>query len=430
MTENPDTPSRSRPLSLAAYGFVRRDGGSVASASYLVLERLLELGHHIEFHAIGGFVLPEGLIDRAGFIYRPTSLAPIRLGWRTLERVVPSRWKRFPEFAYSLVSNTLHERAIARKLRRSHANEPFDAILVLGMLAPFRVRGLPCVSWPQGPPHAEWEGIASQKPLAIEYGGHFLYSLLASLYRNKIRNCHRQLKFSDLIVGCSKWSVDAWARAGVDRVKLRAIPYAYDLDAFRPVGRIEELPPVTRFLWLGRIVPRKRLDLLLDAFALLRAERSDVELRIVGQFAYPRGLRRILDEFRSVGGITYQEAIPREDVPRLLRSIDVVVQPSENENLGSAVLEGICCGIPAVVGPSNGSKDYLGSSSVVFEAYTAESLKIAMASIAAAVRQDREGIARSCRAAAEHFLSVEAVTEQILDALHDAISVTSHRSSP
>jgi glycosyltransferase involved in cell wall biosynthesis len=423
MTENSDTSRPPSPLNLAAYGFVRRDGGSVASANHLVLERLLDLGHHVEFHAIGGFVVPEGLIGRNGFTYVPISVPSIRLGWRTLERLIPSRFRRIPEFAYSLVSNALHERAIARELSRRHASRPFDALLVLGLLAPFRVKGLPCVSWPQGPPCAEWEALESQKRLVIRYGGRSLYAVLKRLYRHKTRVCRRQFAQSDIIVGCSRWSAEAWSHSGGDRGKLRAVPYAYDLDAFRPVDRIVESPHVTRFLWLGRIVPRKRLDLLLDTFALLRAERSDVELLIVGQFAYPRGLRRLLDESRDIPGIVYRESIARDAVPELFRKVDVVVQPSENENLGSAVLEGICCGIPAVVGPSNGSKDYLGASSIVFDAYTPQSLKAAMTRLAVDVQRDRAGTAATCRAAAERFLSVEVVTDGILAAVRDAISI-------
>jgi hypothetical protein len=65
------------------------------------------------------------------------------------------------------------------------------------------------------------------------------------------------------------------------------------------------------------------------------------------------------------------------------------------------VREGICCGIPAVIGSSNGSKDDPRASSVVFDASTPESLKTAMAKLADAVRQDREGVAATCRASAE-----------------------------
>ena len=425
MGEDRDLSRRARPLSLAAYGFVGKDGGSVASASYLVLERLLELGHLVDFHAIGGFVEPRGLIGCEGFTYVPTSQAMIGLGWRFLEGVIPPAWRKVPEFGYSLFSNARHERAIARVIASRHAARPYDALLVLGTLSPFRVPGLPCASWPQGPPGAEWESLQAHKSSVIQYGGRILFAALKRLYAHKQKVCRRQIPNSDVVIGCSRWSAKAWGRAGVPAERLRAVPYAYDLDAFRPVERVEESPALTRFLWLGRIVPRKRLDLLLHAFRSLRAEREDVALLIIGQFTYPRGLRRLLDEFADTPGITYRASVARDQVPDLFRSVDAVVQPSENENLGSSVLEGICCGVPAIVGPSNGSKDYLGASSVIFDEYTPESLRNAMTRIADTPRADRSRVAGDSRLAAESFLSSHVVTMQILDAIRDATLILS-----
>jgi glycosyltransferase involved in cell wall biosynthesis len=394
----------------------------VASASYMVLEELLTRGHHVEFHAIGGFVEPEGLIGRPGFTYVPTTIRPVRAGWRAIEAVVPQQRRGAPMLGYSLVSNALHERAIARVLARRHAETPFDALLVLGTLAAFRAPGLPCVSWPQGPPDAEWQALQANRAQTVKYSGRALFEALRILYAHKRRVCRRQLPFSDILVGCSRWSADAWVRSGAAPDRVRAVPYPYDLDALRPLGRIEESPRVTRFLWLGRIVPRKRLDLMIDAFRALRAERPDVELWIIGQVAYPKGLRRLLDEARAIPGVTHKPFVPRAELPELFRRVDVVVQPSENENLGSAVLEGICCGVPAIVGPSHGSKDYLGNSSLVFDAYTSESLKTAMAGMADSLATDRAALATEARASAERFLSIRMVTSQIVDAIHDAMT--------
>lgn len=388
----------------------------------MVLEELLARGHPVEFHAIGGFVEPEGLIGRPGFTYVPTTIRPVRAGWRVIEAGIPARGRGGPMLGYSLLSNALHERAIARVLARRHRAKPFDALLVLGALAPFRVGGLPCVSWPQGPPDAEWQALQANRAQTRKHGGHALYEALRVLYAHKRRACRRLLRHTDVLVGCSRWSADAWVRAGADPDRVRAVPYPYDLDALRPLGRIDEHPRVTRFLWLGRIVPRKRLDLMVEAFRALRAERPDVELWIVGQVAYPKGLRNLLDEACSLPGIMHRPFVARAALPDLFRRVDAVVQPSENENLGSAVLEGICCGVPAIVGPSHGSKDYLGGSSLVFDAYNPVSLKSAMARMTDRLAADRAAIAVEARASAERFLGVETVTSQILDAIHDAMA--------
>jgi len=398
-------------LNLVAYGYVDRDGGSVASASYLVVDRLLALGHSVEFHAISGFLGPGALIDRPGFSFVPTRLGPVDAGWRLLEAAVPARLRGSPNLAYSQLSNALYERAIGREIRRRHAARPFDALLVLGMLPPFRVPGLPCLSWPQGAPNGEWRALRDLRPTVVRQGGVALYHALRIFYARKQAVARRAARRADVLLCGSRWSADNWAALGVPRAACHALPYPVDLDHFRPDGPGAPEPGVVTFLWLGRVVPRKRLDLLLDAYALLRRERADVRLKVVGRFGYARRARSLLDRFGPGDGVGYEESVPRGRVPELLRGVDVLVQPSENEDVGSSVLEALACGTVPVVGPTNGTRDYLSPSSVVFHAYTPESLRDAMARAALVARGG--GFAAEARATAERTFSVDAVVSRV-----------------
>jgi glycosyltransferase involved in cell wall biosynthesis len=402
-----------RPLLIVAYGYVHKEGGSVASASYLILERLLESGHAIEFHAIAGFIVPEGLIGRPGFTYVPTSIGLIHAGWGLIKKV-PQRLRSGPAFAYSLVSNAVHERAIGRKIAARHAERPFDRLLVLGMLPPFRVPGLRCVCWPQGAPNGEWEALRSLKRRVVAAAGRIAYASLAALYAFKQGQARRRVHLADVVLCGSCWSVENWVRLGVPRPACHALPYPVALEVFRPDGPKAESPPgVTTFLWLGRIVPRKRLDLLLDAYAQLRRDRQDVRLLVIGRFAYARGLQKQLDRFGPGEGVEYRASIPRSEVPALLRSADVLVQPSENEDIGSSVLEALACGTLAIVGPTNGTRDYLSASSLVLDAYTPESLRDAMARAIAMLERDRTAISAEGRATAERLFSITAVVARV-----------------
>ena len=58
-----------------------------------------------------------------------------------------------------------------------------------------------------------------------------------------------------------------------------------------------------------------------------------------------------------------------QEVPALLREATVLVQTSENENFGSSVAEALACGTPVVVGPSNGTADYIDEHSMIFGDY-------------------------------------------------------------
>ena len=290
-------------------------------------------------------------------------------------------------------------------------------MLVLGMLPPFRVPGLPCVCWPQGAPNGEWEALRSLRSLVVTHGGGATYHALAALYAGKQALARRGLRRADVLIGGSRWTVDNWVKLGADPDACLALPYPVDLDAFRPDGPGAPDPDVATFLWLGRVVPRKRLDLLLDAYGLLRRDRSDVRLVVVGRFSYVRKMRALLDRFGPGDGFEYRPFVPRAEVPSLLRSVDVLVQPSENEDVGSSVLEALACGTLPVVGPTNGTRDYLSPSSVVFGAYTPESLRDAMSVAADRARVDRAGFAAEARATAEARFSAGAVAGGVLGAV-------------
>ncbi len=113
------------------------------------------------------------------------------------------------------------------------------------------------------------------------------------------------------------------------------------------------------FLWLGRSEPRKRLDLLLEAYGLLLQGRQDVRLKIIGGFVWASGYKQLIDRFEYPEYLKYQPSIDRAKVPELMAQCDMLIQPSEGENFGFSVAEALCCGLPVIVGPTNGTKDFI-----------------------------------------------------------------------
>jgi glycosyltransferase involved in cell wall biosynthesis len=275
------------------------------------------------------------------------------------------------------------------------------------------VTGLPCVAWPQGAPNGEWDALRSLRPLVVQTAGPLAYRALWALYAVKQRQARRWARRADVLLCGSRWSIENWVRLGLPRAGCHALPYPIDLYHFHPDGPSAPVAGVTTFLWLGRIVPRKRLDLLLDAYEHLRRDRQDVRLLIVGPFSYARRLRALLDRFGPGDGVEYRPRVPRARVPELLRGVDVLVQPSENEDVGSSVLEALACGTLTIVGPSNGTRDYLSARSLVFNAYTPDSLRDAMARAITALQTDRAGIAAEARATAERLFSIDAVVARV-----------------
>lgn len=99
-----------------------------------------------------------------------------------------------------------------------------------------------------------------------------------------------------------------------------------------------------RLITLARMMPQKRLDVLLHAFAQLK--RKDARLTILGDGP----LRASLEELAVKLGIADRLEAPGfvEDVAPALRAADLFVLSSDYEGLPAAVLEALACEVPVV----------------------------------------------------------------------------------
>jgi glycosyltransferase involved in cell wall biosynthesis len=94
--------------------------------------------------------------------------------------------------------------------------------------------------------------------------------------------------------------------------------------------------------------------------------------------------------------------VSQAEVLDYLREADMVVQPSECEEFGHAIAEAMACGVPVVVGPTNGTREYAPpAGSVVIDHYEPASLADALERGLAIARGP---VARAaCRSAASAF---------------------------
>ena len=408
-----------QPLRLAIYGFVEKEAGGLASANFLVLKCLLQRGHAIDFYAIDPWIQPTDLFSFASFRYLGFCLPLIEWGWKVVNHL-PSGLRSLGQVGYSKTTTGRYMRAINAAMCQAHREQPYDALLSLGLLSPFRVPGLPTVSWDQGTPNGEREALVRQRPQMVRFCGRALYCLLMTHYRVKQFLIRRRMRQSQVVIAGSRWAVESWHQLGLPRGQGFALPYPLDLEQYVPARRQPGSGQPIDLLHLGRLVPRKRLDLLLEAFQLLRRDDPEVRLRIIGYFAYARGYEAFLEDPRLMAGVEYHPRVPRAAAREALRQADILVQPSENENFGTAVAEAQACGLPVVLGPTNGTGDYLDTDEFRFSAYEAPSVADAMAWAVQAMRTRREEVTAAARAAAERHYDVGQVVEKLEAILRQA----------
>ena len=160
------------------------------------------------------------------------------------------------------------------------------------------------------------------------------------------------------------------ARVGVAPLRLTHVYNGVDVQRFRPAGNdsIEPSSLPSGFaqgdsVVIGavmRMQPVKAPEDLATAFARLRTllppeTFARLRLVMVGDGALRESAMRILDE----AGVAAQAWLPgsRDDVPELMRAMDLFVVPSLAEGICNTILEAMASALPVIATDVGGNRD-------------------------------------------------------------------------
>jgi glycosyltransferase involved in cell wall biosynthesis len=239
--------------------------------------------------------------------------------------------------------------AIRRPLRRMHRRWPFE-IVHAHMLVP--------------------DGWA-----AAELGAELGVATVATAHRADVldlpargdgwaRTVGHAVEGLDQICTVSRAIRAATERLGRPRREVRVVPNGADTRVFFPRERAEArrrlgLPPEERIVsYVGKLVPRKGVDALVEAMGLLRERPGGAPLLVaagIGELRpelEARALRLgVADRVRFVG------KVPHEDVALWMAAGDVFVLPSLSEGLPTVVCEAMAVGRPVVATAVDGTPE-------------------------------------------------------------------------
>lgn len=124
-------------------------------------------------------------------------------------------------------------------------------------------------------------------------------------------------------------------------------------------ARQEPVKNLTKWLYVGSMMERKRVPLLVEAFAQCHAEDASLTLTLTGEgedrgrvveFVAERGLQ---DAVRLVGSVPHEQAL------ELMREHDLLVHASRYETFGMTVVEAVAAGMPLLVTRCGGPEKIL-----------------------------------------------------------------------
>jgi glycosyltransferase involved in cell wall biosynthesis len=114
---------------------------------------------------------------------------------------------------------------------------------------------------------------------------------------------------------------------------------------------------VDRMVVLGRLVPHKRVDLVLQALHTLRDERPELRLDICGKGPDRERLEELAEQLGLADRVTFHGFLPEADKERLLRRAALHVCASDVEGWGQAVIDAAGYGVPTVARDVPGLRD-------------------------------------------------------------------------
>lgn len=160
------------------------------------------------------------------------------------------------------------------------------------------------------------------------------------------------IKHADVVTTPSMEFHQEFCRIRTDKQRCYFIPNGIDYPAREEVERqraaLGSFDNGVRIISVGRLIPERRHDLLVRAFAKIKRRFGSATLTLVGDGPSRNSLillaakQRLSDSVRLVG------SVPPAEVPRYLLSSDLYVSPTSIESFGMAVLEAAVYGLPVI----------------------------------------------------------------------------------
>lgn len=147
---------------------------------------------------------------------------------------------------------------------------------------------------------------------------------------------------------------------GVSADKISVRSCGVDMQHFRPISRDQArrrlgLSKQARIvLFVGALIPRKGIDVLLSAIAKMVEHDSSLQLVVVGEGPL---CEQLLAQTRALvleKVVHFVGAKPNEELPMWYSAADIFVLPSLREGTPLALLEALSCEVPVIVSRAGG----------------------------------------------------------------------------
>jgi glycosyltransferase involved in cell wall biosynthesis len=154
------------------------------------------------------------------------------------------------------------------------------------------------------------------------------------------------IRVPDQLIAASPQTADRLRQILGDRASIAVVPNGIDLAGIR-----DSYPDSARvdLVTVGRLLPHKNVDMLLECVALLHADGLPVTCRVIGDGPQRTALHTRAKDLGIAHAVDFRHDVwEQKDVYALMKAARVAVFPTAREGFGIAVLEAIACCLPVV----------------------------------------------------------------------------------
>lgn len=338
-----------------------------------LLIRLAERGHHIDVYTMKWWatdgsgpdtVTRDGLTYHAICRYRPLYAG----GRRSIVQAV----------MFALATLTL--------VRRRFDVLDVDAIpflpLVPAQLVAWVRRRPMLVTWHEYWGRAYW----------VEYLG-VLGHVAATVERLAVR-C------GTVVIAASEATGERLRSVGPSSLTVHTVPSGVDVAALQRVTTDTRPMADVDLVAIGRLLDHKRIDVAIEAVALLRDRGEPAHLTVIGEGPHADDLTALVERLDLSRRVEFVPFLPEhDDVLAVLASASMLVFPTVREGFGIAALEALAVGTPVITSNHPDNLAQLLVTSGV-SGQVCDSAPEAVAEAIVTVRASREAFSRGAVAAA------------------------------
>lgn len=138
-------------------------------------------------------------------------------------------------------------------------------------------------------------------------------------------------------------------------VEADTINVVYNAVEFKNAEVLKKPPTEKWLISVGRLVPWKGMDILIDVMPLLLRDDASVKLKILGDGPERTNLEKLIHSLGLENSVELLGQKPHDEVLAYIKTADIFVLHSNYEGLSHVILEAFNCGTPVIATKAGGN---------------------------------------------------------------------------